>query len=301
MGGEGGGEGGEGRGATQGPKGLYPGIIPAIAGAAMSHGLRTASYEGTKQLLAPLEKLPGVSEVQIQGFASGVGTVLGTGFRIPCEVLKQQLQCGLHPNAVAALAAVLKQEGMRGMFRGTSATLGREVPFYVIGIVAYEQLKKVTKEVKKGIGKSDCLSSWETLLVGTLSGAIAAALTTPADVLKTRMMTGAVPASFGVIQVAQMISKKEGALALFKGALPRAVWVAPLGAMNFAGYELAKRALDGENEGFAAEGASEEDVEYKPPNTPSSLGVPPEPAAITGDANYQRAAASALAESAPQT
>ncbi len=31
--------------------------------------------------------------------------------------------------------------------------------------------------------------------------------------------------------------------ALFKGALPRACWVAPLGAMNFAGYELAKNAL----------------------------------------------------------
>lgn len=29
----------------------------------------------------------------------------------------------------------------------------------------------------------------------------------------------------------------------FTGALPRAVWIAPLGAMNFAGYELAKNAL----------------------------------------------------------
>ena len=35
----------------------------------------------------------------------------------------------------------------------------------------------------------------------------------------------------------------EGVGALFKGALPRACWVAPLGAMNFAGYELAKNAL----------------------------------------------------------
>ena len=32
-------------------------------------------------------------------------------------------------------------------------------------------------------------------------------------------------------------------LGLFKGAVPRFFWVAPLGAMNFAGYELAKKAM----------------------------------------------------------
>ena len=30
--------------------------------------------------------------IQMQGLASGVGTVLGTCVRIPCEVLKQRLQ-----------------------------------------------------------------------------------------------------------------------------------------------------------------------------------------------------------------
>ena len=44
------------------------------------------------------------------------------------------------------------------------------------------------------------------------------------------------------------ILAKEGVGALFKGALPRALWVAPLGAMNFAGYELAKGALKDRNE-----------------------------------------------------
>ncbi len=40
------------------------------------------------------------------------------------------------------------------------------------------------------------------------------------------------------------IVKTEGVGALFKGAVPRMFWIAPLGAMNFAGYELAKRALN---------------------------------------------------------
>lgn len=39
------------------------------------------------------------------------------------------------------------------------------------------------------------------------------------------------------------IVQQEGVGALFKGCIPRMVWTAPQGAMNFAGYELAKRAL----------------------------------------------------------
>lgn len=50
------------------------------------------------------------------------------------------------------------------------------------------------------------------------------------------------------------IVRNEGVGALFRGALPRALWVAPVGAMNFAGYELAKRALAGPDAAATANG-----------------------------------------------
>ena len=54
------------------------------------------------------------------------------------------------------------------------------------------------------------------------------------------------------------ILRNEGVLALWRGAAPRAGWVAPLGAMNFAGYELAKRALErGGGSGSGSGGESE--------------------------------------------
>ena len=52
----------------------------------------------------------------------------------------------------------------------------------------------------------------------------------------------------GAGKITSEILAKEGMGALFKGALPRALWVAPLGAMNFAGYELAKGALKDKRE-----------------------------------------------------
>ena len=83
--------------------------------------------------------------MQLQGLSSGIGTFLGTGIRIPCEVLKQRLQTGRHTNLLEALKAATQLEGPRGLFRGTVATLSREVPFYVLGIVFFEQLKKLVK------------------------------------------------------------------------------------------------------------------------------------------------------------
>lgn len=75
--------------------------------------------------------------------ASFCSTFLGTAVRIPCEVLKQRLQAGLFDNVGEAFVATWEQDGLRGFFRGTGATLCREVPFYVAGMGLYAESKKV--------------------------------------------------------------------------------------------------------------------------------------------------------------
>lgn len=74
--------------------------------------------------------------------ASFCSTVLGTAVRIPCEVLKQRLQAGLFDNVGEAIIGTWQQDGLKGFFRGTGATLCREVPFYVAGMGLYEESKK---------------------------------------------------------------------------------------------------------------------------------------------------------------
>lgn len=91
------------------------------------------------------------------------------------------------------------------------------------------------------------LEPWETVTVGALSGGLTAVLTTPFDVIKTRMMTAPQGVTVTSLMVALSILRHEGPLGLFKGAIPRFFWIAPLGAMNFAGYELARKAMDKES------------------------------------------------------
>lgn len=223
-----------------GTRGLYRGSIPAILGQFSSHGLRTGIFEASKLVLVNVA--PNLHELQVQSIASFCSTFLGTAVRIPCEVLKQRLQAGLFNNVGEALVGTWQQDGLKGFFRGTGATLCREVPFYVAGMGLYAESKK---GVQKLLGRE--LEAWETIAVGALSGGLAAVVTTPFDVMKTRMMT-AQGRSVSMTLVAVSILRHEGPLGLFKGAVPRFFWIAPLGAMNFAGYELARKAMNKNDE-----------------------------------------------------
>ncbi|KAF8021881.1 hypothetical protein BT93_G2119 [Corymbia citriodora subsp. variegata] len=227
-----------------GVRGVYRGSIPAILGQFSSHGIRTGIFEASKLIL--INVAPTLPDIQVQSLASFCSTVLGTAVRIPCEVLKQRLQAGIFNNVGEAIVGTWQQDGPKGFFRGTGATLCREVPFYVAGMGLYAESKKLVQHL---LDRE--LEPWETIVVGALSGGLAAVTTTPFDVIKTRMMTAPQGRSVSMTMVAFSILRREGPLGLFKGAVPRFFWIAPLGAMNFAGYELLRKTMD-KNEEVAA-------------------------------------------------
>ncbi|XP_051140080.1 calcium-dependent mitochondrial ATP-magnesium/phosphate carrier protein 1-like [Andrographis paniculata] len=219
-----------------GARGLYRGSIPAILGQFASHGLRMGIFETSKKLL--MNVAPTVPELQVQSIASFCSTFLGTAMRIPCEVLKQRLQAGMFDTVGEAIVGTWRQDGPGAFFRGTGVTIFREVPFYVAGMGFYEESKKVVRHLLRRE-----LEPWETIAVGAVTGGLTAVLTTPFDVIKTRMMT--TPGrNVSLWLIAISVVRQEGPLGLFKGAVPRFFWVAPLGSINFAGYELLRKAMD---------------------------------------------------------
>jgi len=72
------------------------------------------------------------------------------------------------------------------------------------------------------------LDAWETVAVGALSGGLAAIVTTPFDVMKTRMMTAPPGTPVSMQMIVFSILRNEGPLGLFKDAIPRFFWIAPL-------------------------------------------------------------------------
>lgn len=80
---------------------------------------------------------------QVQSISSFSSTILGTVIRVPSEVMKQRLQAGIFDNVGEAFVDTIHRDGLKGFFRGTSAMLCREVPFYVAGMGLYTEAKKV--------------------------------------------------------------------------------------------------------------------------------------------------------------
>ncbi len=61
------------------------------------------------------------------------------------------------------------------------------------------------------------LNAAETSVVGALAGAVTGVLTTPLDVIKTRMMTQGVSGRYSsIVDCATKIAKEEGAAAFLK-------------------------------------------------------------------------------------
>ena len=105
--------------------------------------------------------------------------------RVPTENVKQKMQAGLHNSASATVTSILKTRGPLGFYSGYLTTVMREIPFSFIQFPIYEALK-----AKWASRRGGRLESYEAAACGSVSGAIAAGVTTPIDVVKTRIMLG---------------------------------------------------------------------------------------------------------------
>jgi solute carrier family 25 S-adenosylmethionine transporter 26 len=87
------------------------------------------------------------------------------------------------------------------------------------------------------------ISPWQSALCGSSSGALAAAVTTPLDVCKTRLMLDMSGKYSTLVGTMKMIHAEEGWRALFSGVQPRVFWISLGGLVFFGAYEEGKRRM----------------------------------------------------------
>lgn len=118
----------------------------------------------------------------------------------------------------------------------------REVPFTVIQFPLWEGMKKWSLRQRQQTSPSDVTAA-ESALFGSISGAVAAGLTTPLDVLKTRMMLATQRES--VVAITRRIWAEEGRRVFFSGIGPRTMWISIGGAVFLGSYQWASNLLGG--------------------------------------------------------
>lgn len=206
---------------AQRPRGVmsHEAVAPLAAG--------TAARALTTTLISPLELLR--TRAQTEGLAGhGEGPVRAKGMM---DMLRAQLRAG----------------GWRSLFKGLSSSLMRDVPFSAVYWVTVEAIRARLDAAERA------MSVWaKSFVAGAAGGALAATLTHPFDLLKTRrqMTLYALPgSSFGdaldlsTAATLRKIVAEEGPRGLFIGLGPRVVKIVPACAIMISTYDWAKGRL----------------------------------------------------------
>lgn len=225
---------------NEGFLGFYRGLGPQLIGVAPEKAIKLtvndlirgrAMDPETGSITLPWELLAG-------GTAGGCQVV----FTNPLEIVKIRLQIqGEAAKAEGAVAKgavhIVRQLGLVGLYKGASACLLRDIPFSAIYFPAYWHLKKdVFHEGYHG----KHLSFMETLSAAAIAGMPAAYLTTPADVVKTRLQVEARKGQThykGLTDAFVKIYREEGFRALFKGGPARVIRSSPQFGFTLVAYE----------------------------------------------------------------
>jgi len=137
---------------------------------------------------------------------------------------------------------IVKNLGLRGLYKGASACLLRDIPFSAIYFPSYNHLKRSLF----GETPTQKLGVFQLLTAGAIAGMPAAYLTTPCDVIKTRLQVEARKGEShynGVRHCAQTILKEEGFSAFFKGGPARIFRSSPQFGFTLAAYEMLQNLL----------------------------------------------------------
>ncbi|KAL8897681.1 MAG: hypothetical protein Q9192_002455 [Flavoplaca navasiana] len=240
-------------------RGVYAGVGSAIVGSAPGAALFFVTYEEVKSRLRLLRENVGGNQSSSERstgkewaepvehmIAASAGEVAACAVRVPTEVVKQRAQAAQHPSSMAALHFILAQRASIGtlgvwreMYRGWAITITREVPFTAIQFPLWEGMKSWRRRTS---GRSQS-SAFESGVFGSIAGAVAAGLTTPLDVLKTRMMLA--KERQAALSLFARIWKESGPRAFMAGLGPRVMWISGGGAIFLGTYQWAFNVMTG--------------------------------------------------------
>ncbi|KAL8604354.1 hypothetical protein ACOMHN_028117 [Nucella lapillus] len=232
----------------EGVKGLYKGMGAPVAGVAPIFAICFFGYGVGRRLQQshPDQELSYFQHFKA-GMLAGVFTtvIMAPGERIKCLLQIQQASEGnarKYAGPVDCAKQLYREGGIRGVYRGSAATLLRDIPASGMYFMTYEWLQHLLTPAGHSRGE---LSISRTLFAGGMAGIFNWMVAIPPDVLKSRLQTaphGKYPN--GIRDVARELLREDGILALYRGVTPVMLRAFPANAACFLGYEIALKFLN---------------------------------------------------------
>ncbi|XP_050048725.1 mitochondrial glutamate carrier 1-like [Dermacentor andersoni] len=218
--------------AAEGFFGMYRGSAVNIVLITPEKAIKLAANDWFRHTLSSSSGKLSLTQEMLAGGGAGFCQIIVT---TPMELLKIQLQdagrtggdASKRLSARAVATQLVRERGLVGLYRGTGATMLRDVTFSIIYFPLFAHLNSL------GPSRSDGTSVfWASFLAGCGAGSAAAFLVNPCDVIKTRLqLLSRAPgeASYtGIPNAFVRILREEGVRAFFKGAGCRVIVIAPL-------------------------------------------------------------------------
>ncbi|XP_055724457.1 S-adenosylmethionine mitochondrial carrier protein-like [Salvelinus fontinalis] len=166
-------------------RGVYAGVPSAAIGSFPNAAAFFVTYESIKTLLGAHRALSAPYKVPVS-HPDFLGEIVPCLISVPTEEVKQKTQALLSSNTYQVLLATLREEGVRGLYRGVRSAVHREEGFCLMKFPLWEY---VTTQWSWRQGHTPFF--WQAAVCGAFAGLCAgveALVTNPLDVAKNRIM-----------------------------------------------------------------------------------------------------------------
>jgi len=231
--------------ADQGIPGFFNGLGCYVACDGAAGAIKFATYEALKNWVNE-----NVSEeyfgTAIFGCAA-LAFVSSSVVLVPGELIKQRIQMGQVSSVSNGISTIWKNEGFFGFFTGYSGVCLRDIPYTMIELGLYDNLKSFYYKLKnnnlKEEEKAMPLSQVEDILAAAVTGGIAGFLTGPLDMIKTKLMVNSDLYS-GFVDCVSKTVTDNGLPSIFQGSGARVAWLVPFTALYLPLYDYFKRSRE---------------------------------------------------------
>lgn len=165
----------------EGPLALARGMTAAVARGVLYGGMRIGLYSPLKTVLGAGGKDPSIVRKIAAGMASGA---IAAGVCNPTDLVKTRMQIkgAAVRNPFAIAAAVVREEGAAGLWKGTTPSMARAALLTAAQCATYDEVKIF---FLRRYGWEDSFPTH--LTVSGIAGVVTATAVAPADMVKTAM------------------------------------------------------------------------------------------------------------------
>lgn len=221
---------------------LYAGLPAAVIRQAVYGGIGIGMYATVRDIVCggDAENAPFYKRILSGMITGSIGQLVAS----PTDVVKVRIQAdgrlrllGEEPRyrgTFDAFRRIPVEEGIGGYFRGLGPSISRAAVINGTGIAVYDQTKRLTNSV---LGTTEGLNA--RVFGAMLSGLASALVSSPFDVIKTRLMNRELGTTMykGPIDCLVKTVRAEGVLALYKGFTPAYTRLAPWQMVFFLTFE----------------------------------------------------------------